>query len=95
MLMRARFTAFNIGLVDFLYNTTHPTTRKFVTKKEIRNWVNENEWTLLEISYSSNDIVEFKAYYLDNEKKSRVQHERSKFQELHGKWYYHSGIFIS
>ena len=94
-LMRARFSAFNKKLVIFLYNTTHPTTRRFVKKTEIQNWVENNKWMHLKILNSTKTTVEFKAYYLNQHLESEVQHEKSQFKDFQGRWYYLKGVFIS
>ncbi len=92
VLMRARFTAFSKGLIDFLYYTTHPTTRIFCKKTEIHSWVKDNKWMNLEILQSTKNTVEFKAYYLNKWLETDVQHEISEFKRLNSKWYYLRGV---
>src|SRR5215813_9271945 len=62
-LMRARYSAFVINLTDFLYNTFHPSTRRFQKKSEIEQWSKENKWLNLEIVKATENTVEFKATY--------------------------------
>ncbi len=90
-LMRARYSAFALHLVDFIYNSFHPSTRRFQKKFEIEQWSKENQWTNLEIIKSTENTVEFKAYYLDPFGEKRIHHEKSRFQKTQGSWYYVDG----
>lgn len=87
-LMRARYTAYATRNADYLVATTAPATRRFHRKADILEWSESNQWLKLDIIFSSLDIVEFKAYYLDNRLRPQVHHERSKFVQVEGKWYY-------
>jgi SEC-C motif-containing protein len=91
-LMRARYTAFVVGNIDFLYHTFHPTTRRFQTKKEIESWAKQNKWMQLEILNSTYSTVEFKAHYLDQHFDVQVHHEKSKFMQVQHMWYYVEGM---
>ena len=90
-LMRSRYTAFTFGLVDFLYDSFHPQTRRFQKKSEIESWAKENNWQELEIIKSTASTVEFKAYYIDLNGELHVHHEKSNFKQLNGIWYYYDG----
>ncbi|WP_437919804.1 YchJ family protein [Sphingobacterium sp. LRF_L2] len=94
-LMRARYSAFAYHLVDFLYDTVHPRTRRLHQKKEILSWSMANRWLKLEILHSKLETVEFKAYYLDAHFRETIHHERSTFKQLNGIWYYVDGKFLS
>ena len=48
-LMRSRYCAFVFGLVDYLYETTHPSHRAKNLKGEIAFTCKEFEWTKLEV----------------------------------------------
>lgn len=92
--MRSRFSAFAIPNGEYLMETTFPAKRKFHNTKDLQEWGEINEWTKLEIIKSSFDQVEFKAHYTDENGKSQVHHEDSKFQQINEKWYYVSGKFL-
>lgn len=94
VLMRARYSAFVIGNISFLYNSFHPLSRRFQSKQEIKNWATANTWLRLEIISSTRHTVEFKAYYEDPSATLQIHHEKSNFKELQGKWYYADGRLI-
>lgn len=87
-LMRARYAAFAVGNIDFLYDTFHSTTRRLQHKKEIESWAKQNKWMQLEILNSTHSSVEFKAHYLDQNLDAQVHHEKSKFKQIQHIWYY-------
>lgn len=93
-LMRARYSAFVTKNIDFLYNSFHPNTRRFQNRKDIEQWALESRWMKLEILKSTKHKVEFKAYYLDHNQATKVHHEKSNFEMLHGIWYYVDGVFL-
>ena len=94
-LMRARYSAFALHMVDFLYETFHPTSRRFQKKAEIEQWSKENKWEGLEIIKATENTVEFKAFFTDPFAEKQVHHEKSRFQTLQGTWYYLDGKIIA
>jgi SEC-C motif-containing protein len=90
-LMRSRYSAFVVKNIDFLYHSFHPNVRRFQSKKEIEKWAFTTKWMKLEICKASKFTVEFKAYYLDGNLQTHIHHEKSRFEELHGIWYYLEG----
>ncbi|AYO58267.1 preprotein translocase subunit SecA [Chryseobacterium sp. 6424] len=94
-LMRSRYAAFALKNADYLYNTTLPGKRKFHPKKELQEWAEINIWTKLEILRTpALDVVEFRAYYTDDEGQPQIHHELSRFRKAKGCWYYVSGDFL-
>lgn len=98
-LMRSRYTAYTLHLVDYLYETTHPRTRKNYSIHEIEKWAKESDWKKLEIVSlehgkinDTRGIVEFKAFYTNQHGKSQLHHEKSNFAKQDGKWYYLDGL---
>lgn len=91
MLMRARYSAFVVLNIDFLYDTFHPSTRSFQIKRDIEAWAKECKWMQLEILKATVDTVEFKAYYMDMDLNTHVHHERSNFKQFQGSWYFVDG----
>ncbi|TCC92424.1 hypothetical protein EZ428_07660 [Pedobacter frigiditerrae] len=89
-LMRSRFSAYALHLIDYLIETTHPSQRHLYQKKEIENSAKSNVWLKLEICEAKKDIVEFKAFY-QNGLKIFIHHERSVFKQENGIWYYLKG----
>lgn len=92
-LMRSRYSAYASGAIDYLINTTAASERKFISKKDIQQWSAENHWLKLEIINSTENTVEFKAYYMDSRLQSQMHHEKSTFVKENGEWKYLNGIF--
>ncbi|MDQ8003202.1 MAG: YchJ family protein [Pedobacter sp.] len=89
-LMRSRYSAYALHLIDYLWETAHPAKRYLFSKADIEQWAKANYWFRLEIIYAKGDIVEFKAFY-QNKLKEYVHHEKSIFKKDGDKWYYFSG----
>ena len=90
-LMRSRYSAYCVHDVNYLMKTTHITTRKFHDKQETLAFASQNQWIKLEIINASETTVEFKAFYLDNNLKSQIHHEKSIFKEEERTWFYVDG----
>ncbi|MDI1307993.1 MAG: YchJ family protein [Methylotenera sp.] len=93
-LMRSRYTAFVLGLEDYLLKSWHPSTRPAPL-----NLAEEppTKWLGLQIKRTENTsettaIVEFVARYKTAGKAERL-HETSQFERIDGNWYYLSGEF--
>ena len=93
-LMRSRFTAYCLQNADYLYNTTHVSQKKYTNKSDILTWAKSNTWQKLEIINFTENTVEFKAYYLDEDKKPQIHHEKSTFILFQDVWYYVDGKFF-
>jgi len=91
-LMRSRYCAFATHNADYLMDTTLPAKRRFHDKQDLLDWAIENIWTNLEIVEAVDNIVEFKAYFMDVTSKEQVQQERSRFQKISDRWFYVDGI---
>lgn len=99
--MRARYSAYVLGLVDFIVKTYHPSCNAQLHRDEILQSI-KNQWVKLEIisrSVNKNGqegYVEFKAHYLEKGK-IHCLHEKSRFvaKEEEGKkhWYYIDGEY--
>jgi len=92
-LMRPRYSAFVVADADYLYQTTHSSKRKNHAKKTYLSSAKNTKWLKLEIVFSAFDVVEFKAYYLNQKFQTAVLHEKSNFKLEDGKWYYVDGDF--
>ncbi len=93
-MMRSRYAAYTLHLIDYLIATTHPETRGLHVKKDIENWSKQNLWLKLEIISAVNNKVEFRAYY-QHGSKSFIHHENSTFKVENKKWYYLSGAYFN
>ena len=93
-LMRSRYSAYASQEADYLFATTHISTRKYHSKSDILELSKSNNWLRLEILHASENSVEFKAYFLDNSLKANIHHEKSAFKFEDGKWFYVDGEFF-
>ena len=50
--MRARYTAFTLGEIDFILNSHHPKTRKDVKREDVESWSKNSKWLGLKIVQS-------------------------------------------
>ena len=75
--MRSRYSAFVLGLPEYLLASWHPSTRPTTLE------LDDTEWRRLQIVDVSGDVVEFRASY-----RGGLLHERSRFAQLDGRWYY-------
>ena len=90
--MRSRYSAFALGLDDYLWRTWHPRTRPE------RVDLFDSVWTGLQIldvvdgaEHDQDGIVEFIAHYR-NGRHSGAIHERSRFQRRGQRWMYLDGV---
>ena len=93
-LMRSRYSAYATQNADYLLATTYISERKHYSKTEILDWATSNSWQKLEIISFSETTVEFKAFYMDIDKKQNIHHEFSNFKSEDGFWFYLVGRFL-
>ncbi len=93
-LMRSRYSAYCTQAADYLAQTTHKSTRQFHKKSDILEWSVSNKWMKLEIIKSAEVIVEFKAFFTDENQNANLHHEKSTFTFDDGNWFYVDGIFF-
>lgn len=96
-LMRARYSAYATGNVDFLYTSSGPDARRDFDREECLNWSRSAEWNGLEINGISgggeNDdsgTVEFTARY-SVQGREYVHREKAKFERDGGEWIFIDG----
>jgi SEC-C motif-containing protein len=97
--MRSRYTAFHQGNVDYLIATLHPDQRKPDDQQELAKSIRNTQWLGLKIidthqgkKKDTKGIVEFEAVYHLN--KPGQLHERSRFIQTQGKWFYVDGDIL-
>ena len=93
-LMRSRYTAYVLEDVDYLVETTLPTSRTPNLANEIRSWMKQVQWQRLHVLSTEagcradrEGIVEFIAEFISPNGADRHQ-ERSKFKKVRGTWFY-------
>ena len=99
-LMRARYSAYAKGAVDFLINSVHSSQRAEDSRENIKQWSEEAEWTGMEVLRAEqgglNDdegVVEFVAHY-NVQGKAQEHHEVSTFCREDGKWVFYDGKMV-
>lgn len=86
--MRSRYSAFALGLGDYLWRTWHPKTRP----EDVH--LDETEWTALEVvdvvagrESDQEGVVEFVAHYRQGRRFGELR-ERSRFARRARRWMY-------
>ena len=95
-LMRSRYSAYVLGLGDYLVATWHPDTRPAdidVASAEAK----ATRWLGLDVKRHVADgdsaVVEFVARYRIGGGSAQRLHEISRFERIDGRWYYRDGQF--
>ena len=100
--MRARYSAYAIGIADYILKTTHPDSRYHQSNRD--QWRREMQQYSQTTTFAQLDILEvsdieadkgyvtFKATIFQGTKDLSFQ-ERSLFQKHHGQWKYVRGDF--
>lgn len=96
-LMRSRYTAFALGAVDYLINTTAARMRTPQDAELLTEQTQITTWTGLDIidtqagqKDDQSGIVEFKAAF-ESPEGNAILHERSRFERESGQWVYLDG----
>ncbi len=99
-LMRARYTAYTVAQVDFLFESTHPDHREGYNHKGTKEWAEQSQWLGLEILSTNNGgpedtvgEVEFIARFRESGVK-REHHELGRFKKDDGRWYFTEGSMV-
>ena len=93
-LMRSRYSAYALGgHGDYLLSTWLPTMTQGLSSADLS--IRSVDWVRLEIlgkaQQGDNGQVEFKAYFLNSDGQEQVQHEKSIFKRINGRWFYVGG----
>jgi len=95
-LMRSRYTAYHQVNMDYIARTMKSPALDHFDKKAASEWANQVKWIQLEIVKTKKDdthgIVEFRAYYIINNKEE-IMHEVSEFKFENGRWYYIDSMY--
>jgi SEC-C motif-containing protein len=95
--MRARYSAYVLGQVQFIYQSTHPDKRSGYSEEEIEAWSRNSTWLGLTIIGTQEGgpgddagTVEFVASYTEKDRPVR-HHEIASFRRHDGAWYFYDG----
>ena len=98
-LMRARYTAYVVTAMDFIFASTHPDCRKGYDHEGTKAWAENSQWLGLEIVSSqdggpndANGEVEFVARYREQGGIAREHHETAQFKKEKGNWFFTEGV---
>lgn len=93
-LMRSRYSAYVLGLIDYLQATTLPAQQASLDLQSMREWSAASIWLGLEVEHSQllggqpeHALVTFTARWHD-QAGEHTQHERSAFVQNEGNWYF-------
>ena len=99
-LMRARYSAYALGSIDYLFKTSGPKIRKDFDAEGSKRWSESAEWTGLEVVAKENGeeadskgIVEFIAHYTVKETPFD-HHEIATFEKIDNEWRFIDGKII-
>ncbi|MHB8056865.1 MAG: YchJ family protein [Desulfuromonadaceae bacterium] len=99
-LMRARYSAYVLAKMDFIFESTHPDHREGYDHAGTKEWAETAEWQGLEIistkkggAEDSAGEVEFIANFVEKGEK-REHHEAGQFKRKDGHWYFTEGRMI-
>ena len=94
MLMRSRYSAYALGLVDYLVQTTLPAQQAGLDRQAISAWSLNSEWLGLEVESHepqggnpAHAYVTFVAHWRDAQGE-HSHRERSAFVEHNGHWFF-------
>lgn len=92
--MRSRYSAYVLGLIDYLQATTLPAQQASLDLQSMREWSAASIWLGLEVEHSQllggqpeHALVTFTARWHD-QAGEHTQHERSAFVQNEGNWYF-------
>ncbi|MDB9496340.1 YchJ family protein [Spirulina major CS-329] len=99
-LMRSRYSAYCTKTIDYLVKTHHPQYREPHSRHQIAATANSVTWLGLTIiateqgqAGDQTGIVEFVALFQDG-KRAMQLHERSRFRQEMGQWFYLDGDLL-
>jgi SEC-C motif-containing protein len=96
-LMRSRYSAFAVGNIDYIVQTTVPAQQKLLDVPAITAWSQQNQWLGLEVLKQVAKIgkchaqVEFKARFKDKNNSAAAEQthqELSAFVQHDQRWYF-------
>jgi len=98
--MRARYTAYTLSEIDYLYKTSGPRVRREFDAESSRKWAQSAEWKGFEILHASGGgekddagVIEFVARYQVKDS-SFEHHEIAEFERVDGDWRFIDGKIV-
>jgi SEC-C motif-containing protein len=98
--MRARFTAYAIGAIEYLEESIHPAHRDGVDRASTKAWSDNAEWHGLDVIATEaggpddvKGVVEFRARF-SIKGVPQEHHERATFEKKDDRWYFVDGELV-
>jgi SEC-C motif-containing protein len=99
--MRARYTAYTLAEIDYLYQTSGPRVRREFDAESSRKWAQSAEWKGFAIRQAegggeqdASAVIEFVAQY-QIDKTDFEHHEIAEFGRVDGEWRFIDGKVVS
>lgn len=96
-LLRSRYSAYNLGKLDYIYETIHSEQKQHHDHKATQKWAEESTWHSLEVvdtekgmEKDDEGFIEFKVKYTQN-METITHHEMSVFKKEEDKWFFYDG----
>ncbi len=95
-LMRSRYSAWFLGLIDYLFATTWSKQQSGLNREEMQDWADRTQWLSLEVVDTAagqpgdkEGEVEFRArFQLPPVESVQEHHERSRFVFENDRWFF-------
>ena len=93
-LMRSRYSAYTLGLIDYLTATTLPAQQALLEIEHMRLWSEQSQWLGLSIEQvadgagSNRAQVTFVARWADPDGSQQSHRECSEFKRIDQRWYF-------
>jgi len=94
--MRARYSAYALGKIDFLLDSLAPEVRHDFDRKAVTHWSTQSQWLGLDIlstqqggAGDKEGYVEFVAHFvLDGDERAHRERSRFRFDGEQQRWYF-------
>lgn len=98
--MRARYSAFVVGDIDYIKSTFNPSELDQFVEEDVKRWSSESTWDGLVVKNielgqesDNNGVVEFIAKYSVGGVQQE-HHEVAQFEKIDGLWYFMDGKVV-
>tara|TARA_R110000764_G_scaffold106789_3_gene192678 strand:- start:5690 stop:6175 length:486 start_codon:yes stop_codon:yes gene_type:complete len=94
LLMRSRYCAYTLGLIDYLIATTLPAQQPQLEAAQMRAWSEQSRWLGLEVETVKGVAggiraqVTFSAHWADPDGSKHSHRECSDFKRISDRWYF-------
>ena len=86
-LMRSRYSAYTFSNIDYIVQTMRGKPLQGFNKKQVKLWSEQVIWLKLDVLTVSEYMIEFKAYFMENNHEDFI-YEKSYFKCNSKGWFY-------